>query len=477
MQNIKCKVQSINSLIHFSFYTLHFALCTFLVSLLVSFSEPALAQNASVHDYTVPVSSAKNLQFDFAFTYSATGSTVTSKNGNLVLFYKKFYDSLPFAYSFDLNGSALLNRLNPEGDFNQNGRVDPPDAALMANYLYLSGGLGSRRTDTARYNAAFDLNRDGTIDSTDVATFLRSLGEKAKDDLTYNSLFSSRGKKYFHNGSKFFGFGDFTLRYSDTFDRPDTDVTPGLGYGRFISATPLAKAVRIEEFLLKEKAIADHLPKESLVELGHVIQREGEFKERYGSTYRKWWFEAMEQVIVSSGVAPNGLEAGGILRINEVLFEQRVNERYYGWEASVGVNFQVTSPLRAQSRRDPGAAIGIRYARPIGWKHQVSGRVDLSSPFTERFGKDNKLTFTEDYIYEVSNRIDFILRDALAIDIRDIAVPGGGLDKHLVSNVLSASFIFFIENKTNFSLNAQFDKVEGRPLLQSFSGTLNYRIF
>jgi len=455
---------------------------TFSIALLltvVCLLEPALAQNASVRDYTVPVSSAKNLQFDFAFTYSATGSTVTSKNGNLILFYKKFYDSLPFAYALDLSGSALLNRLNPEADFNQNGRVDAPDAALMANYLHLKGGLGATHADTARFNPAFDLTKDGTTDSTDVQAFLRRLGEKAKDDLTYRSQFSNRGKKYLHNGSKIFGFGDFNLRYSDTFDRPDTDVTPGLGYGRFISATPLAKAVRIEEFLLKERAISGHLPKEHLVALGHVIQREGEFRERYGATYRRWWFEAMENVIVSSGMAPDGIGAGGILRINEVLFEQRVNERFYGWEASAGVNFQLASPLKTRPRRDPGAAIGVRYARPVGWKHQMSGRVDLSSPFTDQFGKVYKLTFTEDYIYEVSNRIDFILRNTLTLDIKErpASVGAGPSNRHLVSNTLSAAFIFFVENKTNFSVNAQFDKVEGRPLLQSFSATLNYRIF
>ena len=109
----------------------------------------------------------------------------------------------------------------------------------------------------------------------------------------------------------------------------------------------------------------------------------------------------------------------------------------------------------------------------------MSSRVDLTSPFTEQFGKVYKLTFIEDYVYEVSNRVDFILRNALTLDIRDrptYAGPGP-FNRHIVSNVLSSAFVFFIENKTNFSLNAQLDKVEGKPLLQSFSGTLNYRIF
>ena len=452
----------------------------FCVALILFLSvRTAHPQNASVRDYTVPVSSARNLQVDFAFNYSATGSTVTSKNGNLVLFYRKFYDSLPFAYAFEMNGAALLTHTNPPADFNQSGKVDGVDAALLANYLYLQRGIGAGRADSARYAAIYDLNQDGRTDSLDVQTFLRNSGRKADDEVTYNTLFSGRAKKYLRNGSKFFGFGDFNVRHSDTFDRPDTDVTPGLGFGRFISATPLAKAVQIEEFLIREGAITGRLPREHLVALGHVIQREGEFRERYGSTYRKWWFEAMETVIVASGTAPRGIEAGGILRINEVLFEQRVNERFYGWEATVGTNFQLTAPLKGQALRNPGAALGLRYAWPFGWKHQISGRLDLSSPFTSRFGKEYKLTVAEDYIYEVSNRIDFILRDILTLDIRDrSAFTGvGAFNKHILRNTLSSTFVFFIENKTNFSVTAQLDKTEGRPFLQAISGTLNYRIF
>ena len=445
----------------------------------LSLTRPASAQLASVRDYTVPVSRAKILQFDFAFTYSATGSTVTSKNGNLVLFYTKFYDSLPFAYSLDLNGSALLGRANPLTDFNQNGITDAVDAGILANYLYLQSGFGSSALDSSRYNPAFDLNKDGAIDTLDVQAFGQAFGGKAEDDLNYKTQFSGRAKKYLRRGSDFFGFGDFNFRHNDTFNRPDTDLTPGLGYGRFISATALAKAVRIEEFLLNEGGITGHMPKESLVELGHVIAREGEFKEGYGITYRKWWFEEMERAIVHSGAAPGGIGAGGILRINEVLFEERVNERFYGWEASGGVNFQTTVPLNGQPRRDPGATIGLRYAWPIGWKHQLSGRVDLISPFTAQFGKVYKLTITEDYVYEVSNRIDFILRDTFVLDIRDPSNLGqdGSVGRHIVSDLLSASFVFFVENKTNFSINMQLDKVEGRPFLRSFSGTLNYRVF
>jgi hypothetical protein len=356
--------------------------------------------------------------------------------------------------------------------------VDAADAGILAAYLYLRAGLGATAADATRYQAGFDLDQDGKIGPSDVSRFAASLGRKSTDDLTYRSNFVSRAKKYLKKGSRFFLFGDYRFQHSDAFDRPDMDATPGIGYGRFISATPLAKAARIEEFLLKEQAISRQLPGPDLVRLGHVIQREGEFKERYGSTYRKWWFEEMERVIVAAGAAPRGIGAGGILRINEILFEQRVNERYYGWEATVGSNFQVTTPLSGQSRRDPGIALGVRYARPLGWKHQVSGQVDVSSPFTGQIGRIYKAGTTQDYVYEVSNRVDFILRNALYVEARRrTPVDPATFHRHRVSDILSTQFIFFIENKMNFAIGAQFDKSEGAPLYMTFTGTLNYRIF
>ena len=45
------------------------------------------------------------------------------------------------------------------------------------------------------------------------------------------------------------------------FDRPQADVFFGLGYGRFIDATALRKAVRIEDFYSKKALLAIFCPK------------------------------------------------------------------------------------------------------------------------------------------------------------------------------------------------------------------------
>jgi len=243
----------------------------------------------------------------------------------------------------------------------------------------------------------------------------------------------------------------------------------GLGDGRFIDATSLARAVRVEAFLVREKAISDHLPKDDLIELGHIIEKEREYKERYGSTYRKWWFRDMEKVIVGSGVAPRGVGAGGILRINEVLFQERVNPRFYGSEFSFGVNFQTTTAYRDLPRRAPSAAAGYRYAIPLGWRSQFNQRLEVSSPFTGRFGRSYNARLISDFVYEMGNRVDFTLRDILRAEHNE------GLG-HQAGNSFGTFFSFFVENKTNFVVGIQIDKSRGVPWTRSFTTSLNYRL-
>ena len=56
-------------------------------------------------------------------------------------------------------------------------------------------------------------------------------------------------------------------------NRPQLDVILGLGYGRFINATALRKAVRIEDFLFEEGVISDFLPKDTMIALGQIIEK------------------------------------------------------------------------------------------------------------------------------------------------------------------------------------------------------------
>ena len=68
-------------------------------------------------------------------------------------------------------------------------------------------------------------------------------------------------------------FGETDLNLDENNDRPGLDATIVVGWGRFINATALRKAVRTEEGVISER-----LPKESMIDSGHIIEKETEYR-------------------------------------------------------------------------------------------------------------------------------------------------------------------------------------------------------
>ena len=367
---------------------------------------PALAQNVSVTDYSVPISRADNLRIDvLSLNYVTEGGEAVVQSGNLGVVYKKFYDSLPFAYSLDMIGATSFNKDNVQDKL--------------------------------------------------VGNFTTSL--------------VSRIKKYTPAEGNLFVFNDADFDYDESFDRPGVVATLGIGYGRFINATALRKAVRIEDFFLDEGIISNRLPKESMIDLGHIIEREREYKDLYGDRYRNYWFEDMSNEITKSGLVLGDI-GFGVLRMQEVLFQERINDRFYGWEASAGVQFEVMTPQKGQGRRDPSMSVGFRYSRPISWSTQVNSRLNVTTPFSENFGREYNLDQTTDFIYEFTNKISFTASQ------RFRAEKQRNVDAQLTTTI-SFSLTFFIENKINLTAFEQITSVEGEPFRQSFNIGLSYKIF
>ena len=364
------------------------------------------AQNVSVTDYSVPISRADNLRIDvLSLNYVTEGEDAVVQTGNLGVVYKKFYDSLPFAYSMDLITTASFNK----------GAADELAGDLATNLV-------------------------------------------------------TRIKRYTPPQGNIFIFGDTDFDFEDSFDRPAVDMTLGFGYGRFINATALRKAVRIEEMFLDEGIISERLPKEPMIELGHIIEREQEYKDLYGDrSYRNYWFEDMTNQITKSGLVLGDV-GFGILRMQEVLFQEQINERFYGWEATAGIQFEVLTPEEGQGRSDPSFSAGFRYSRPISWSTQINARFSATTPFTGDFGRVYSIIQTTDFVYEFTNKVSFAAAHRFRADKQR------GMDAMLSTNI-SFALNFFLENKVNLTASEQIATVEGEPFRQSFNFGLSYRIF
>lgn len=381
-----------------------------LVVALMFVANNVFGQNVSVTDYEVPVSAADRLLVDFSMNHATSGSTATTSKGNIGGIYKRFYDSLPFGYSIDVIGSGLVDK----------------------------------NIETDEYESNYQLNGDAGV------------------------------KKYLLENSALLRDSFGSIRASSdmqkVYDRPASAVTVGLGYGRFIEATALAKAVRIEEFLIKEGELNGHLPKDAVLELSKIINREGEYQDRYGETYEKEWYSAMEAVMRESGLLKaDGLSAIGVLRIEEILEREDIADRFYGWDVALGSKFDITTPYEGQDRPIANLDVTASYARPIAWRWQISERISMNTPF-DSFGSAYSLSLSSDLSYELSNRIDLRLRHLFQLS----KLEGEDVQN---SQALGISFIYYIENNLNLVATEQIEIVPDEDITSNFTVVLNYRIF
>lgn len=368
------------------------------------------AQNVSVTDYQVPVSAADRLLIDFSMNHATSGSDATTSKGNIGGIYKRFYDSLPFGYSIDIIGSGLVDKNIVTDEYNTNYQVNG-DAGVKKYLMQNSAALK------------------------DLFGSVRASSNMLKD-----------------------------------YDQPASSLTVGVGYGRFIEATDLAKAVRIEDFLIKEGELSDHLPKEAILEISKIINREGEYRDKYGETYKKEWYKDMETVMRESNLLKEGgLDAIGILRIEEVLEREDIADRFYGWDVTLGSRFDITLPFTGQDRSPANLDVSASYARPIAWRWQVSERISMNTPF-DNFGTAFSSSLSSDISYELSNRIDVRLRHLLRLEKLEA-------DDAKISHSLGASFIYYIENNLNLVVTEQITKAPEQDIISDFTVVLNYRVF
>ncbi len=368
------------------------------------------AQKISVTDYQVPVSAADRLFVDFSMNHAATGSTTTTSTGSISSIYKRFYDSLPFGYSIDIIGSGLVDRHIEENAYKTDYHVDG----------------------------------------------------------------DARAKKYlvqYHESLKdFFGSVRINSNLRKVYNHPASAVTVGLGYGRFIEATDLARAVRIETLLIKERELIDHLPKAAILELSKVINRESEYEDRYGETYEKEWYDDMEAIMRDSGLLKeDALGAIGILRIEEVLEREHIADRFYGWDVTLGSKFDITTPFTGEGHSPVNLDVSANYARPITWRWQISERISISTPF-DGVGTAFSSSLSSDISYELSNRVDLRLRHLIRLEKPDA-------ENAEASHSFGLSFLYYIENNVNLVATQQIEKSPEEDISTNFTIALNYRVF
>ena len=273
--------------------------------------------------------------------------------------------------------------------------------------------------------------------------------------LTFQESASFAGSihKYIREEGLLFGGGSIKSTWWHRYRRPNIDISLSAGLGRYVEATALAKALRIEEFLLAEHVLAKHLPKEGLLELASIINREGEYLHRYGDTYTVWWYDDMEKVIVLGEGLPNGtIGALGIMRMRDVLEREEVRPRAHGWNIEVGIGLPIADG-HVPDPGDPQPFFAASFARPLGLKHQISGEVRAATEATGDFGDYFEVEASLIYSFELSNRIDLIFTDDYS-NVRRIHEGWfGPLLTKQRQNRARLLILYYVENRVTINLS------------------------
>lgn len=299
-----------------------------------------------------------------------------------------------------------------------------------------------------------------------------AVGGKNKADLLHNIRIDSRFRKYIWEQYDWFAFTQLSAQHANFYKDMDIDLTVGFGFGRYINATALAKAVRIEEHLIRDGILEGHMSKEIMINIANIIERESEFFDVYGDTYQTYWYNAIEEEIKKSdALKEDNVGSLGILRMQQVLLgiNERVNERYYGWDVSAGILFPLSN-FDGSPIGNPNATMQARYSYPINWRTQINAIARVYTPLDSVFFKEVNFEAGVDFIYELSNRVNFVSGYRYGLTKPSNAK---GVGEHN----FNASFWYYLENNIYLTLSGNYSKQGSTPKIISTTVGLQYNLF
>ncbi|MFO7447328.1 MAG: hypothetical protein R6W90_13240 [Ignavibacteriaceae bacterium] len=300
-----------------------------------------------------------------------------------------------------------------------------------------------------------------------------AVGSKSFGEYSHNINFNGSFRKYIWDNRDLFGFTTLNAQHAKVYDQIASDLTVGFGYGRYINATALAKAVRIEDHLLKDGVLTTNLPKETMINIANIIEREAEYRDIHGEVYEQYLFDDIETEIQETGqLTENTVGSIGVLRMRQVLFNinERVNDRYYGWDVTAGILFPLTSAYDSIPTGNPNLTIGGRYAFPLSWRTQINTVANVFTPLDSTAFKQVRARVGLDFIYELSNRINFVAGYRLGL------FKPAGEDVEREHN-LNTSFWYYLENNIYLTISADYIKIGNNPRIISTRVGLQYNLF
>ena len=333
---------------------------------------------------------------------------------------------------------------------------DYTEATSAYEDAYLSGSANIARSRNDA-QTAFDFKlkgdyekvistplRDTTLKANADGLVSRSATAGAESTDNYTVGLSTTIDTYFEEGNGAFWFGKAAIGANSSSDDLDTTLGLGVGYGRVVNVTPMAKAIRLVEALQTRGSISKKPSTAVHNKLANIIAKESEYASKYGSkNYQKNWISAIEAVLQGSGVLSGNLNATGVLQARDVLVDERISTRKLGWKVRAGLNYVGSNFSGIKNK--PGLELGAEYHLPISNRTQFSNEAVLSTVFDSDASNAYKLKNNMTLTHEVDDRIDWENSWTMEYDKVD-----GGND--VTTNTVSSTFLYELTNSLDYSV-------------------------
>lgn len=299
------------------------------------------------------------------------------------------------------------------------------------------------------YNTAVDtMNRVFSFNSSAQGYFSRGSNDGDKSVSNYTASAEGKVDSYFNpSANDAFWFGSLGLK-ADNLSSPtgvlDVDnlqyrAGVGVGYGRIVNLTPMAKAIRVVEELQKRGLLNGEPSAATQNAVANVINKEKAFRSQYGAeNYVAKWVEAVAAALE----AP--INAAGGIAIRDVLVDERISTRKSGYAVRAGLGYEGNTAHFLQD--DPTFFIEADYHRPLSNQTQFSNEFEVSTTLgsdDRTYRAQNLMTLT----HEIGNRLDW--ENTLKTDYIN---PERGND--ITTNTMKTALIYDINNALDFNVYA-----------------------
>ncbi|MGB9862061.1 MAG: hypothetical protein ACPLRP_07085, partial [Candidatus Bipolaricaulaceae bacterium] len=254
----------------------------------------------------------------------------------------------------------------------------------------------------------------------------------------------------------YFVFGGLEGALNSQQPRPWLEARSGVGYGRFTDVTPLVRALRIEEKLLRRGILLASLRESTLLRLAQEIGR--------GQMYPSTSDLAAALAKILSSEANVTFDPRSVLLVEEVLEESGL-ERYCGWAVQFGFGYVLSRP-------QPGSILtfnlSLQGAMTPDPRSQILFKSDLSAPY--QVFEEYTWNLSASYTYELNESTDFSAQYVL----RQVKPRG-----QMPAGTQNASFqLSFKLGGATIALQVNFSKLaEAREWTQEFLISAGWQIW